>query len=73
MKIPLLSPALLALAITCAHAAELSPVEQNIVAAIKARSPQALQLLEQSVNINSGTMNIDGVREVGKLYRRELD
>ena len=77
MKIPLLSPASLVLAlamtISCAHAAELSPVEQNIVAAIKARSPQALQLLEQSVNINSGTMNIDGVREVGKLYRRELD
>ncbi|MET0264640.1 MAG: M20/M25/M40 family metallo-hydrolase [Duganella sp.] len=77
MNISLFSPASLALVLTlathCAHAADLSPAEQNIVAAVKARSPQALQLLEQSVNINSGTMNHDGVREVGKLYRQELD
>lgn len=79
MQPPLFLPAMpalaLALALTTAsiHAATLSPAEQNIVAAVKARSPQALQLLEQSVNINSGTMHIEGVREVGKLYRQELD
>ncbi|KQQ33866.1 peptidase M20 [Duganella sp. Leaf126] len=68
----MLVPALL-LALGCAHAADLSPTEQNIVASIKARSPQALQLLEQSVNINSGTMNHAGVRAVGQLYRQALD
>jgi glutamate carboxypeptidase len=43
------------------------------VAEIKARSPQAIALLEQAANINSGTMNLQGVREVGKLFRREFD
>ncbi len=32
-----------------------------------------LKTLEQSVNINSGTFNIQGVREVGALYRKELE
>nr|WP_315222844.1 M20/M25/M40 family metallo-hydrolase [uncultured Duganella sp.] len=56
-----------------AHAAALSPTEQKIVAEVKAHAPQGLQLLERSVNINSGTMNHEGVREVGKLFREQLD
>ena len=56
-----------------ATAAPLSPTEQKIVAEVKARSPQGLQLLERSVNINSGTMNHEGVREVGKLFREQFD
>jgi glutamate carboxypeptidase len=70
------SVGLLMAAIACAFnaaAAELSPIEQRIVAEVKAQSPQALALLEQSVNINSGTMNHAGVREVGKLFRNEFD
>ena len=31
-----------------------------------------LQLLKESVNINSGTFNIEGVKRVGELYGREL-
>ena len=56
-----------------AAAAELSPTEQRIVAEVKAQSAQALVLLERSVNINSGTMNPAGVREVGQLFRQEFD
>jgi glutamate carboxypeptidase len=56
-----------------ATATALSPQEEKMVAAVKARTPAALALLEKSVNINSGTMNHDGVREVGKLFRAELD
>jgi glutamate carboxypeptidase len=56
-----------------AHAAALSPTEQKIIAEVKAHAPQGLQLLERSVNINSGTMNHDGVREVGKLFREQFD
>jgi glutamate carboxypeptidase len=67
----------LALAAACATgvaaAADLSPVEQQIVAEIKAHSPQAIGLLEQAANINSGTMNLQGVREVGKLFRQQFD
>ena len=67
---------ILLLAIACAFdaaAADLSPTEQRIVAEVKAQSPQALALLEQSVNINSGTMNHAGVRAVGKLFRQEFE
>ena len=71
-------PKLLFLALTlwlAAHpaAAQLSPSEQQIVAAVKSRSGDAITLLERSVNINSGTMNHDGVREVGRLFRAEFD
>lgn len=51
----------------------LSPIEQRIVAEIKAHTPQALALLRQSVLINSGTMNTHGVRDVGKLFRAQFD
>ncbi|MET0321701.1 MAG: M20/M25/M40 family metallo-hydrolase [Duganella sp.] len=77
MKIAPLALAALTLTCTCtcagANAAALSPTEQAIVAQARANAPQALQLLERSVNINSGTMNLDGVRAVGRLYRYELE
>jgi len=56
-----------------AAAQSLSPEEERIVAAVKANSGNALQLLEKTVNINSGTMNHKGVREVGKVFRAEFD
>jgi glutamate carboxypeptidase len=66
--------AILAFALAAIPAlAQLDPTEQRIVAAVKARSPEALKLLEQSVRINSGTLNTAGVREVGKVFRAELD
>lgn len=58
---------------TAAAQERLSPAEQRIVAEVKAHSAEALKLLERSVNINSGTMNHAGVREVGKLFRAEFD
>lgn len=64
------------LALACsinAAAAPLSPTEQRIVAEVKGQSAHALELLERSVNINSGTMNPAGVREVGSLFRKEFD
>ena len=33
------------------------------------RLPEALQLLEQTVNVNSGTMNFEGVRDVGAMFQ----
>lgn len=55
-----------------AHA-QLTDTEQRIVAAVQQRTPAALQLLEKSVRINSGTLNPEGVRAVGEIYRAELD
>ncbi|WOJ94365.1 M20/M25/M40 family metallo-hydrolase [Congregibacter variabilis] len=42
--------------------------EQAIRDAVLRGEGEALTLLEQAVNINSGTMNVDGVREVGRLF-----
>jgi glutamate carboxypeptidase len=54
-------------------AGDLTATEQKIVAAVKERSAAALQFLESTVNVNSGTMNFAGVREVGKQFGAELD
>jgi len=66
---------LMALSFFVAHAAcaQLTETEQRIVAAVKQRNPQALQLLEKSVRINSGTLNTEGVRAVGEVFRAELN
>ena len=58
---------------TAAACAQLSPIEERIVAAVRARSPAALDLLERSARINSGTQNLEGVRATGELFRKELD
>jgi glutamate carboxypeptidase len=47
--------------------------ERAIEHAVDARRTGALALLEQLVNINSGTMNFAGVRDVGAVLRTELD
>jgi len=56
-----------------AAAQSLSPEEERIVGLVKANSGKALELLEKTVNINSGTMNHKGVRDVGKVFRAEFD
>ncbi len=53
--------------------AELSVEEQAMTDWIDEHSEDAIDLLEQLVNISSGTMNHEGVRKVGKLLRAELD
>ena len=47
--------------------------EQRMADWIDAHAEDAIALLEETVNISSGTMNPDGVREVGRVMRRELD
>jgi glutamate carboxypeptidase len=51
-----------------ALAADLTATEQRLVEAVDARQEAALDLLERSVNINSGSYNLAGVREVGALF-----
>jgi len=55
-----------------AYAEPLSPVEQQMAASIDERLPRAMALLEESVNINSGTMNFAGVRKTGELFGAAL-
>jgi glutamate carboxypeptidase len=51
----------------------MSPAERTIVQHVQAHTADALALLERAVNINSGTMNLAGVREVGRLFGAELE
>src|SRR5262245_54852374 len=51
----------------------LSAAERTIVRYVDDHNEQAIALLEQVVNINSGTQNFAGVRRVGDIFRAELD
>ncbi len=51
----------------------LSAAEQAMARAVDARTADAIALLERIVNINSGTMNVAGVRQVGDVLRARLD
>ena len=48
------------------------PVEKAIVAHVGKDHERALALLKEAVDINSGTMNIAGVRQVGSVFEREF-
>lgn len=50
----------------------LNSTEQNIVIAVERLLPQTLLDLEESVNINSGSMNFKGVKQVGLLAQKQL-
>lgn len=48
------------------------PTETALVRAVDARADSAIALLQRIVDINSGTMNLAGVREVGRILSDEL-
>ena len=54
-------------------AQQLSKLEKRIVKYVDQHNDEALKLLEEVVNINSGTMNFDGVRKVGEVFYSKLD
>ena len=51
----------------------LSKEEEKIIAYIDANMPRAIALLKESVDINSGTLNIEGVKKVGAIFAREFE
>ena len=65
---------LLLLASAAAYAQVSVPVstEEVIVQRVEEGYSRAVTLLEKSVNINSGTMNLAGVKEVGDLFEAEF-
>jgi glutamate carboxypeptidase len=56
-----------------AQAPSVTPTERTIASAVDAHNREALTLLERLVNINSGTMNFAGVRQVGDILRAQFD
>jgi glutamate carboxypeptidase len=53
--------------------ATLSPDERALAAYVDAHNAESLALLERVVNINSGTQNFGGVRDVGRVFAAELE
>lgn len=53
--------------------AQLSMTESSIVKFAKDHRVQQIQLLEQLVNINSGTANTEGVKKVGNLLKPQFE
>jgi glutamate carboxypeptidase len=56
---------------TTSNAAPVS-VEEIVMRHVDEEYGRAIELLEKSVNINSGTMNLEGVRQTGELYAAEF-
>lgn len=55
------------------QAQEIKPEEGEMIKFLRDHEQEQIDFLEQSVNINSGTMNFSGNKEVGMLYKAELD
>ncbi len=53
--------------------AQLTSPEKNAIAFINDHMDATMQLLIQTVNINSGTLNITGVKKVGDIYAAALE
>jgi len=52
--------------------ADSASIESNIVKQVERDLPRSLMTLEKIVNINSGSMNFDGVKDVGRHLIEEL-
>jgi glutamate carboxypeptidase len=52
--------------------AQLSAPEKKAAAYVDSHIGDAISLLKQTVNINSGTLNIEGVKKVGAIYAEEF-
>lgn len=69
-----LLPTITLLFATCTVFAQaLTSTEQAIVNSVTANHAEAVEFLKNTVNTNSGTLNIEGVKEVSGLYREALD
>lgn len=53
--------------------AQLTPADRQIRAFVREHHEDEIAMLERAVDINSGTMNFEGVRAVGRLFAAALD
>jgi glutamate carboxypeptidase len=63
----------IAFACICAHAQTLSPEEQRIASYIDAHRKEQIALLEKVVNLQSPTENLAGVKQVGLVFKSQLE
>ncbi len=68
----IISALLLSLVILSAHA-QLSKVEKKVSKAVDKHNAETISLLKEVVNMNSGSMNLEGVKEVGMVFKAKFD
>lgn len=61
------------ISISSTPAQKLSRAEKKLVSTIEKNNSEAIEFLEQVVNVNSGTLNAKGVKEVGMLFKGAFD
>jgi glutamate carboxypeptidase len=64
---------LLLLSAATLSAQKLSSAEQKIVTSVEQNNKSAVGFLEKVVNINSGTLNLSGVKNVGMEFKSEFE
>ncbi len=68
---------LIVIAILCStpflQAQKISRVERKIIQSIENNNQEAIEFLKKVVNINSGTLNLKGVKEVGMVFKEAFD
>lgn len=69
----LLLSLLLCLPSLCSYGQKLSKEEKQIIKHVEKNHDNSVRFLEETVNINSGTYNPEGVRKAGALYKKMLD
>jgi len=52
---------------------KVSRAEKKILKMVAANNAESVKFLKKVVNINSGTMNHDGVKEVGMVFKEAYD
>jgi glutamate carboxypeptidase len=72
MKSSVLALLFIIVNLSSVQASSLNDIESLIVAEIDKGVGESLALLESAVNINSGTMNFNGVKKVGLIFEKKL-
>tara|TARA_Y100001001_G_scaffold161208_1_gene185187 strand:- start:1916 stop:3214 length:1299 start_codon:yes stop_codon:yes gene_type:complete len=73
MKIQFTSTLIALLFVASLSAQKLSRTEKKIVSTIEKNNSEAIDFLEKVVNINSGTLNAEGVKKVGMVFKDAFD
>lgn len=71
-RLKLVTLLLIFLCIFNINAQKLNKIEQKILKQVENNNDEAVLLLEKVVNINSGTLNLEGVKKVGDVFSEEF-
>ncbi len=69
----LVAGALSSVALFNAIASELTSTEQRIMSSVEKQNQAYLSYLEDVVNINSGTLNLEGVKKNGEIFKSSFE